>query len=384
MSPDLFDRYFASVRSENFIFVINDEKFTLKSRSMKILKKILKVVAFLILLIVIGFIGIIIYALVTDYKPAEKIMIAATESPSVLSNSTDVSVLTWNLGYCGLDKSMDFFYDGGTKVITPKENFIQNFSAVLKFLKNNDSIDFIFLQEVDRKSKRSYKNDEFSAITAHMTDYSSYFATNYDVFFVPVPPASPMGKVFSGISILSKSKPSSSVRYAFPGKYGFPKQLFMLDRCFLVNRYPLANGKELIMINTHNEAFDPGDIRKAQMEYLKNFLIDEYKAGNYIIAGGDWNQCPPGFKPEFANNQVNTDQMTVNSDYLPTDWTWAYDNTTPSNRSVVAAYDPSTTTTTVIDFFLLSPNMESVSVKCINLNFENSDHNPVIINVKFK
>ena len=41
---------------------------------------------------------------------------------SVLSDSAEISLLTWNIGYCGLDKEMDFFYDGGTKVITPKEN----------------------------------------------------------------------------------------------------------------------------------------------------------------------------------------------------------------------------------------------------------------------
>ena len=351
---------------------------------MKILKKILKAFLILVILLVIGFIGIIVYAIISDYKPAEKVMISSNESASVMSDSAEISLLTWNIGYCGLDKAMDFFYDGGTKVFTPKKTFDQNLSAVLKFLKSNDTIDFIFLQEVDRKSKRSYKVDEYSTITGHLKTHSSDFATNYDVFFVPVPPASPMGKVFSGISIMSKYEPSSSIRYAFPGQYGFPKQLFMLDRCFLVNRYPLTNRKELIIINTHNEAFDPGDIRKAQMDYLKNFILNEYRNGNYIIAGGDWNQCPPGFKPEFTENKVNTNQMVLNSDYLPEEWKWAYDNTTPSNRTVVSGYNPSTTTTTTIDFFLLSPNIESVSIKCINLNFENSDHNPVIIKAKLK
>ena len=129
-----------------------------------------------------------------------------------------------------------------------------------------------------------------------MQDYSTSFAKNYDVFFVPVPPATPMGKVLSGLTIFGKYQPTSSVRYSFPGEYGFPKQLFMLDRCFLVNRYPLSNGKELLIINTHNEAFDPGQIRKAQMSYLKDFLLTEFRNGNYIITGGDWNQAPPGFQ----------------------------------------------------------------------------------------
>jgi hypothetical protein len=76
--------------------------------------------------------------------------------------------------------------------------------------------------------------------------------------------------------------------------------------------------------------------------------------------------------------------MMMTSDYLPPEWKWIYDNRIPSNRSVVAAYDPSATTTTVIDLFLLSPNIESISVECINLDFENSDHNPVRMKVKLQ
>ena len=351
---------------------------------MKILNLILKAVLVLVILIITGFAGIIVYAIISDFKPAEKEVVSTNISPVLLSDSAEISFLTWNIGYCGLDKDMDFFYDGGSKVMTPKEKCLENLDAVLGFLKSNDSIDFIFLQEVDRKSKRSYEIDEYLSIDEHLQQHSAYFATNYDVFFVPVPPASPMGKVYSGITTLSKNLPSSSVRFSFPGEYGFPKQLFMLDRCFLINRYPLRSGKELILINTHNEAFDPGDIRKAQMEYLKNLIISEYQNGNYVIAGGDWNQCPPQFSPDFSLNQVNKEQMIIPADYLPSEWTWVYDNKNPSNRSVNTAYDPDTTTTTVIDFFLLSPNVESASVKCINLDFENSDHNPVIITAKLK
>lgn len=349
---------------------------------MKIIKKILKALLAIVLILVLAFAGIIVYAIISDYKPAEKIIVFNSDKPDTLNNSMEVSLMTWNIGYCGLDKKMDFFYDGGTKVMTPKKNCLENLEAVKKFLADNDSIDFFLLQEVDKNSKRSYHVDEFGAVTKVLEDYHPFFATNYKVFFVPVPPASPMGKVLSGIAMFSRYQPSSSVRFAFPGQYGFPKQLFMLDRCFMINRYPLRNGKELLVINTHNEAFDPGEIRKAQMAYLKEFLLAEYAKGNYVIAGGDWNQSPPEFKPDFSINQVNKDQMMMTSDYLPPEWKWVYDNKKPSNRSVISAYDPETTTTTVIDIFLLSPNIRDISVECINLNFENSDHNPVRIKVK--
>lgn len=351
---------------------------------MQTLKKFLKFIIILIIVLWVLFFGIIIYAVISDYKPDEKTIIAENPTPSVPGDSLGISLLTWNIGYCGLDREMDFFYDGGTKVRTPEPVFRENFKAVSDFIKSNDSIDFILLQEVDRKSKRSYKLDEYSAIEEKLSKSSAQFATNYDVFFVPVPPSDPMGKVYSGISVFSNYVPSSSVRYSFPGNYGFPKQLFMLDRCFIVNRYPLKNGRQLLLINTHNEAFDPGEIRRAQMEYLKKFMLEEYASGNYIIAGGDWNQTPPDFTPEFVSNKVNSMQMAIKHDYLPAEWTWVYDNTTPSNRTVTAAYNPEVTTTTVIDFFLLSPNVSKLAIKCINLNFANSDHNPVIIRAKLK
>jgi endonuclease/exonuclease/phosphatase family metal-dependent hydrolase len=346
------------------------------------MKKLLKALIIVVTVLAAGFAGLIIYAVITDYKPGEKTLLELNETQALRGDSLELSFLTWNLGYCGLDKDMDFFYDGGKKVFTPKEQMLKNLSAAMKFIKGNDSVDFILLQEVDKDSKRSYRLDEFEMITGHAKYASNQFATNYKVFFVPVPPSSPMGKVYSGIATLSRYLPSSSVRYSFPGKYGFPKQLFMLDRCFMVNRYPMESGRELVIINTHNEAYDPGNIRKAQMEYFRNFIVSEYEKGNYVVAGGDWNQCPPGFKPEFVKNKVRSEQMVIPSGYLPADWKWVYDAQNPTNRSLDIPYNPDLTTTTLIDFFLLSPNIESLNVQCINLDFENSDHNPVRMKIR--
>jgi endonuclease/exonuclease/phosphatase family metal-dependent hydrolase len=349
---------------------------------MKPLKKIFKVILVVLVLFMAGFIGLILYAVISDYKPEEKELVYKSDKTDLLNDTLELSVLSWNIGYCALDKEMDFFYDGGTKVFTPENQYYENLKGVKDFLKSNDTIDFFLMQEIDAGSKRSFHNNQFDTIANSLNGYNSFFGKNYDVFFVPVPPSTPMGKVKSGVAIYSRYNPSLSERVSFPGEYAFPKQLFMLDRCFLVNRYPVENGRELVIINTHNEAFDPGEIRRAQMTYLRDFILGEYSKGNYIVAGGDWNQSPPDFKPDFPANKVNTDQMKMASDYLPSEWKWIYDNKTPSNRSVIEAYDPATTTTTVIDFFLLSPNIESVAVECVNLGFRNSDHNPVRLKLK--
>ena len=349
---------------------------------MPILRKILKAALFILLLLVLSLAGIIVYALITDYKPTEISTQFTSANPDRLSDTAAISIITWNIGYCGLDSAMDFFFDGGVKVRTPEIKFLENLSRIKEFIKGNDTIDFFLIQEIDQDSKRSYHINEFDIIGKSLEAHHPFFAKNYEVFFVPVPLSSPMGKVLSGLATFSRYQPSTSVRYSLPGEYSFPKQLFMLDRCFLVNRYSLENGKELLIINTHNEAFDQGYIRKAQMDYLKEFLLMEYNKGNYVITGGDWNQTPPGFQAKFQNNQANTEQMMMPAGFLPPDWHWIFDSTIPSNRSVITAYDPDATATTVIDLFLLSPNIKAISSECLNLGFENSDHNPVRIKVQ--
>ncbi|MFZ2341376.1 MAG: endonuclease/exonuclease/phosphatase family protein, partial [Bacteroidales bacterium] len=332
--------------------------------------------------------SLIVYALISDYKPEENEVISQPDNPSLLKDSTVYNLLTWNIGYAGLDKDMDFFKDGGTKVITPEDNFRENDSAIADFVMENSTVDFILLQEIDRNSKRSYHTDQYQELSEKLPGHLPFFAKNYDVFFVPVPPSNPMGKVESGIATYSRHTPVSSTRCSLPGDFGFPTRLFYLDRCFMAGRYRIENGKELVLINTHNEAFDEGgEIRKAQMESLKKFVLNEYKSGNYVIVGGDWNQYPPDFKPDFSANKVFTGKFGnfnltgIESDYMPGEWNWIYDPTTPTVRTLTAAYDPTTTPTSVCDIFLISPNLESVSVKCHHLGFMNSDHNPVIIQI---
>jgi endonuclease/exonuclease/phosphatase family metal-dependent hydrolase len=155
-------------------------------------------------------------------------------------------------------------------------------------------------------------------------------------------------------------------------------KLFMLDRCFLVQRHPVENGKELVVVNTHNSAYDDGSLRKQQMNYMRDFLLEEYGKGNYVIVGGDWNQTPYGCRPELPSHRFDTVNLTfVEKDYPDAKWTWAYDQDTPSNRRVTTPYDRATSLTTIIDCFLLSPNVILEEVEAIDVNFRYSDHQPV-------
>ncbi len=347
---------------------------------MRILKYLLWLMTFLAGI----FIVFLIYATIDDYKPPAEEVKYTSEHQVNLSDSI-FTILVWNIGYAGLDSSMDFFYDGGKKVRPEREEVQRNLEQIMQNLKKIEGFDFFLLQEVDKKSKRSYRINMYNQIATSFPDYHTSFGKNYDVAFVPLPLSNPMGKVVSGLQTLSLHQPEEVVRHSFPGNYAWPTNLFMLDRCFLVNRYPLQNGNELVIINTHNSAYDDGSLRKQQMEYLEGFLESEYASGNHVIAGGDWNQCPPGFKPAFPDDIFDEENLSFIKGGYPEDaWTWAYDPSTPTNRRVMTPYTRGKTPTTVIDFFLLSPNTELISVAGINLDFAWSDHHPVIMSFKLK
>ncbi|MCD4793942.1 MAG: endonuclease/exonuclease/phosphatase family protein [Bacteroidales bacterium] len=348
------------------------------------MKKILKFILYIIIVVVIAFAVFLIYATIDDYKPDEKTTVFESDKPELLSDSSQISLMVWNIGYCGLNKEMDFFYDGGENVRPSEENVKKNLQGVKQFIQADENIDFILFQEVDKDAKRSYHYNQYDTIANMLPERNCTYGKNYDVFFVPQPITDPMGSVNSGLMTVSKYVPAGSIRYSFPGNYSWPLGLFFLDRCFLVNSYNLSNDKKLLIINTHNSAYDDGSLKEQQMEYLKTFLTEEYNKGNYIIVGGDWNQCPPGFKPNFKDNIMDNETRTnIDEDYLE-DWHWLYDNKLPTNRRVATPYIKGKTLTTVIDFYLLSPNIEAVSVNNIDVGFEYSDHQPVKAVVKLK
>ncbi|RLC29312.1 MAG: endonuclease/exonuclease/phosphatase family protein, partial [Deltaproteobacteria bacterium] len=97
------------------------------------------------------------------------------------------------------------------------------------------------------------------------------------------------------------------------------------------------------------------------------------------------NQCAPGFSPGFDRKNFDTHNYSlIDNDYLPRDWTWFYDNKTPSNRRLMIPYDPEKSLVTVIDYYLMSPNIKGVFKQTVNLDFQHSDHQPVLAKIRLE
>lgn len=339
----------------------------------------------LILLIPLSYvIGCIVYAKMTYFDPPKVEILYANPSAPIVSQRS-FSALIWNIGYCGLGEKSDFFYDGGKMMQPEKSDLDIYFEGMMNQLKN-DTVDFQLLQEVDSHSKRSYYLDQVSFIRAqsHVTNPYSQFSLNYKVNYIPQPWTDPMGKVNSGLLSLSKYEPRLVERHQLPGAFGFPKQLFFLRRCLLIQYIPLDSGKELVLINIHNSAYDDkGTLKKEEMAYLKNILEKENEKGNYIICGGDWNQCPPDFPYDKLAKGKQGDYSQTNVESLADFGHWIYDETTPSNRKNDKPFTDKTFVT-VIDFFWMSNNIETLECTGINNQFKHSDHQPVKLMFRLK
>ncbi len=355
----------------------------------KAIIRVLLVLFIPILIFGLYVLGVIMYGTFTDYQPEETIPLTFWGNSEETIASNNFSFLIWNIGYAGLGEKEDFFYDGGEGVRPSKEHHEVYMSGVERTLGEYAGTDFIMIQEIDTNSKRSYFNNELHRLSASLPGYVYTYATNYQVDFVPMPlgnPANALGKVEAGLGTYSKYTPSSSTRLQFPGEFGWPKKVFILDRCMLVMRFPVAEGKELLVINTHNSAYDDdGKLKGEEMAYIKNFVVSEYEKGNYVVVGGDWNQNPPNFpQNHFNKGKEDYDQGIIASDFMPSGWTYAYDMSYPTNRSLMKAYAAGETQTDLIDYFLLSPNVELLTVKTIDMQFTYSDHQPVKMDVRLK
>ena len=281
-----------------------------------------------------------------------------------------------------METSSDFFMDGGTHTSNETAGF--NCPHIVELLNNDTDWDFALLQEVDSGSTRSKGVDDEYKRLSYLAANSSY-ALNYSCAFVPFP-WPPIGAVKSGLCTLSDLTLASAERVALPCPFSWPVSTANLKRCLLVNRIPIeGSDRELVLIDLHLEAYDDGQGKAAQTVKLRRLVEAEYAKGNYVIAGGDFNQSFPDALEAYPIRDAEkwTPGLLTQAD-LGDGWLFAYDVSVPSCRLLDAPYDPATTQHFVIDGFLLSPNVTLESVETLNEGFRYSDHNPVLLKVKLE
>ena len=327
--------------------------------------------------------GLIGYLTVTEYTPAyaENAQRGAVNLNLKASDSS-LRIATFNTGYAGLGQDADFFLDGGESVNPDSQETVkENMRGIGEILRDLDA-DFILLQETDTDSDRTFHLNQWLQYEYDLADYESRFALNYSCPYVPYPLKERMGEIHSGISTYSRYDITSATRYSLPCPFKWPSRVANIKRCLLVTRIPLENNKdrELVLVNFHLEAYDDGEGKAAQTEQLLSLVQQEYEKGNYVIAGGDFNQSFPDARDLYPTKDTSEWEPGLLDD-APAGWTYAYDASVPTCRLLNQPYSPSSELTQyyVIDGFLVSPNVQVDRVQTLDEGFVYSDHNPVVL-----
>ena len=350
---------------------------------MRLLRGILKLILVLVLVAVVAAAGVIGWLTAVEYRPAdvETLTVKAGARHDAANIGQLYKIVTFNVGYGSLGSEEDFFMDGGKNVLPKnKAEVTENLTGLLSALSLQDA-DICLLQETDTNSARSYWIDEADHFSRGLM-MGSAFAYNYKCAFVPFP-WPPIGKVESGLLTLNNLAVNEATRESLPVPFSWPLRIANLKRCLLVERMPIqGSDKTLVLVNLHLEAYSSDEGRKAQMEVLSTLLKAEQRKGNYVIAGGDFNQALPDSLEKYplpATTPWKPGELTAED--LPTGFSFAYDMQVPTCRSLEAPYDGdrSSLVAYVIDGFIVSSNVKVKSVETFDLNFKNSDHQPVVM-----
>ena len=318
------------------------------------------------------------------------------DADAAVQTGQPYTVISYNIGFGAYEPDYGFFMDGGAESRAwSRERVTANVQNIAAFLKERQA-DFYLLQEVDIGSTRTYQLDEREALYAALFDKCSVFAQNYDSPYLMYPLNSPHGASRSGLLTFSRADITAAERVELPVESGFMK-LLDLDRCYSIVRVP-AGDAELVLFNVHLSAYGAdASIMAAQREKLYEDMTAERAAGNYVIAGGDYNHDMIGVSGEVYGNAT----QVVESWAKPYDFAGVPEGFTVAAKAKLdetgtAAFPDAATCRDagrpydgtndrwVMDTFIYSDNVECLDCSTVDLDFAYSDHNPVAMTFKLR
>lgn len=325
------------------------------------MKNLLRVLLKFLALVLVAFLVFFFWASSPTMDEKDYAKLIENDYSTTVSNDSIYSIVTYNVGYLsGMTNNR--------AVAKPKQLFDDNLKKVKEELKKVNP-DIIAFQEIDYNASRSYEvnqEEEFSKLGYNYVAKG----VNWDERYVPFPywpPSMHFGKIISGQSILSKYELKDYERIVLERVPDNPfyRDALYLERLAQVVKVVL-DGKEIVVINTHLEAFD-----KATRIKQLNHVIDifkEHAETHPTILLGDFNSDPKYKDP--AINKMFDLPGVGNVAFSKDNYDLTFDTKDPFER---------------LDYIFYTENtIEYVSGKVLK-NFEQaSDHLPVVMKFKLK
>ncbi|MDR2702148.1 MAG: endonuclease/exonuclease/phosphatase family protein [Spirochaetaceae bacterium] len=309
------------------------------------------VVGTILFLLLIGVGGGLLWISSNEYKPAAEESVPVSRSLILKPlRGQPIELYSWNIAYAS--------------GLVTERNVEENIWAIQAFI-SAAAGDIVFFQEVDVNARRTYRVDQ-AAYFSETWKGSSAFAFYTKCPFIPVPFPHFIGKLESGLLTLN-SYSSAAERIILPESSRWPERFSRFNCCLLVERVLVQDSDaELVLVNIYLDALGSNDADfRARMELAAEFLKNEYAKGNYCVAGGDL--IKSGIT-ESAFTNPSIDEYSFFDD----GWILAADPSVPGSRFHT------------ISGFILSPNVKLVLIQTQDLEFRNSDHNPVKLSFSLK
>lgn len=325
------------------------------------MKRFLKYLFRFLLLFIIAFVVFFFWASSSTLDESEYAKLIKAEGFQIPENDSIFSVITYNIGYLsGMTNNRP--------IAKPKSLFDGNLKKVISETQKINP-DIMAFQEIDYDASRSFNINQEEEIAN--VGYGFRARTiNWDENYIPFPywPFSMhFGKVVSGQSTISKYPLKDIQRNVLQrvADAPFHRDAFYIERLAQVVKVVL-NGKEVVLINVHLEAFEK-ETRAHQFNKVLA-IFNRYKKDYPTILLGDFNSRARDsdaiihkiFAMEDVGNAAFNLELLENT----------FDTKAPFER---------------IDYIFYTKNsIEYVSGSVLNDFGQVSDHLPVYMEFKLK
>jgi len=321
----------------------------------------------------LALIAFFVWASAGSYPDAKynEIVNYASSSPDSQPHPDRFTVITYNIGYLsGLANA------AGTSAIEPTPQlFAANRETAIAAL-HPQQADLIGLQEIDLEAQRSYRQNQVDDLAKALGMRAAAVGVNWDKNYVPFPfwPLNQQfGHTVAAQALFSRYPITHSERILLEkvASQPFYYQAFYLDRVAQVVQIDI-NGKPLVVINVHLEAFDEPTRRK-QTQVVKD-LAEDYADQYPVLLIGDFNSSLT--RSTEANPTINLLlQSTQFQSAVPVEQLRDQSHLTfPSNAPV-----------DIFDYIFYTPErIEILESQVITAAAQASDHLPLLAKFRLR
>ncbi len=303
-----------------------------------------------------------------DRKP---LVLETVQAPAVTlppPQTTQLTLVQWNLGYAGLGQDADFKADGGKRILPPSKHSVdRNLTGIAEQVKALEADIYLF-QELARPGLLTYGRDVVAKVATALPGTSMMMSADID-HGVP--------RLKHGLGVATRVGLVGQSLVRLPDD---PKRLAgFVTRRYHVQMLDLRLADEpWTVIHLHLSAFDSGQVREAQFRAVLDLAQAAYARGHHVVVLGDWNlRFAPTHFPYTADPAAQFWIRDMPQARIPQGWHLVFDPRTPSVRTNEQPYVAGRNYTTIVDGALVSPGVEALSVTTSDTGFAFTDHQPV-------